>query len=142
MKIRVTVDGTVMQAKPGERLVDFLNRMGTKIPQVCYHPQTWPIQTCDHASSGRWKTGEGVCDRDRVRHGVATNSAGARAAQGEAFDRILGNHMLYWHICDNNNGNCTVHNTTRLLAVEHQRTPSSKKPYEVDLDQSVLFGRS
>jgi hypothetical protein len=39
-------------------------------------------------------------------------SSRADAAQREAFDRILGNHMLYCTVCDNNNGNCTVHNTT------------------------------
>ena len=47
---------------------------------------------------------------------VVTNSLGAVAAQREAFDRILGNHLLYCTVCDNNNGNCTVHNTTKMLA--------------------------
>jgi predicted molibdopterin-dependent oxidoreductase YjgC len=50
---------------------------------------------------------------------VSTKSAKAAAAQVEAFDRILSNHMLYCTVCDNNNGNCTVHNTTKMLAIEH-----------------------
>ena len=50
---------------------------------------------------------------------VSTASARAHAAQVEAFDRILSNHLLYCTVCDNNNGNCTVHNTTKLLAIEH-----------------------
>ena len=46
--------------------------------------------------------------------------------------------------------NCTVHNTTKLLAVEHQRIPFRSKPYEVDdsnpfyrydPDQCILCGR-
>src|SRR5260221_1676683 len=81
---------------------------------------------------------------------IATNSARASAAQKEAFDRILGNHMLYCTVCDNNNGNCTVHNTTKLLAVEHQKIPFKEKPYEVDMtnpfyrydpQQCILCGR-
>ena len=40
--------------------------------------------------------------------------------------------MLYCTVCDNNNGNCTVHNTTKLMAVEHQKIPFKTKPYEVD----------
>ena len=58
--------------------------------------------------------------------------------------------MLYCTVCDNNNGNCTVHNTTKLLAVEHQEIPFKPKPYEVDKtnpfyrydpDQCILCGR-
>ena len=59
-------------------------------------------------------------------------SAAASAAQREAFDRILENHLLYCTVCDNNNGNCTIHNTTKMLAVEHQQIPFKPKPYEVD----------
>jgi len=81
---------------------------------------------------------------------VSTKSAKALAAQVEAFDRILSNHLLYCTVCDNNNGNCTVHNTTKLLAIEHQRIPFRSKPYEVDNtnpfyrydpDQCILCGR-
>jgi|ERR1035438_2575605 hypothetical protein len=33
-------------------------------------------------------------------------------------------------VCDNNNGTCTVPNTTKLFAVEHQRDPFQEKPYQ------------
>ncbi len=81
---------------------------------------------------------------------VETESARAQTAQREAFDRILGNHVLYCTVCDNNNGNCTVHNTTKLLAVEHQRFPFGRSPtrwtrrnpfYRYDPDQCILCGR-
>jgi len=81
---------------------------------------------------------------------VSTKSDLARQAQTEAFDRILSNHQLYCTVCDNSNGNCTVHNTTKLLAIEHQSIPYSPKPYEVDNsnpfyrydpDQCILCGR-
>jgi hypothetical protein len=63
---------------------------------------------------------------------ISTKAAKAEAAQVEAFDRILSNHMLYCTVCDNNNGNCVVHNTTKLLAIEHQQIPFRTKSYEVD----------
>jgi formate dehydrogenase major subunit len=81
---------------------------------------------------------------------VSTASARASAAQVEAFDRILSNHLLYCTVCDNNNGNCTVHNTVKLLAIEHQKIPFRSKPYAVDdsnpfyrydPDQCILCGR-
>ncbi|MGC2496948.1 MAG: 4Fe-4S binding protein, partial [Acidobacteriaceae bacterium] len=46
---------------------------------------------------------------------------------------------LYCTVCDNNNGDCEVHNTTKLLAVEHQNIPFQPKPYEID--QSNPFYR-
>ena len=81
---------------------------------------------------------------------ISTKSAKATAAQVEAFDHILSNHVLYCTVCDNNNGNCTVHNTTKLLAIEHQGIPFRSKPYKVDNtnpfyrydpDQCILCGR-
>ena len=45
--ISVTIDGVAREARVGERLIDVLNRTGSKVPQVCYHPQLGPIQTCD-----------------------------------------------------------------------------------------------
>ena len=72
------------------------------------------------------------------------------AAQREAFDRILENHQLYCTVCDNNNGNCTVHNTTHDLGVKHQVREYREKPYvqdhsnpfyRYDPDQCILCGR-
>ncbi len=151
MSFSVTIDGLAKEAKAGERLIDLLNRAGAKVPQVCYHPQLGPIQTCDTCmveADGRLVRACATV----VSAGIAlsTKSARADAAQREAFDRILGNHMLYCTVCDNNNGNCTVHNTTKLLAVEHQKISFRPKPYPVDAsnpfyrydpDQCILCGR-
>jgi formate dehydrogenase major subunit len=43
----ITVDGLVQEATTDERLIDVINRTSSEIPQVCYHPQLGPIQTCD-----------------------------------------------------------------------------------------------
>ena len=42
-----TINGRQQAIQPGERLIDLINRCGIEIPQVCYHPQLGPIQTCD-----------------------------------------------------------------------------------------------
>ncbi len=149
--IRVTIDGVVQETTSGERLIDVINRAGVKISQVCYHPQLCPIQTCDTCMV--------ETNGQLVRACATTASAGmeiftksekAAAAQREAFDRILSNHVLYCTVCDNNNGNCTIHNTERLLGIEHQPIPYHSKPYEedhtnpfyrYDPQQCILCGR-
>ena len=47
MSFTLTIDGSVTESKADERLVDLINRVGGKLPQVCYHPQLGPIQSCD-----------------------------------------------------------------------------------------------
>src|SRR5258708_12951553 len=125
MSINIKVDGTDMVAAPEERLVDLLNRIGTNIPQVCYHPQLGPIQTCDTCmveADGKLVRACATLVGEGMK--VSTKSARAMAAQREAFDQILGNHMLYCTVCDNNNRNCTVPNPTNHLPLHHQHVPS------------------
>ena len=150
-EVGVVIDGSSHSAHPGERLVDLVNRVGVKLAQVCYHPQLGPIQTCDTCMveiNGQLVRACATTISEGM--SVSTVSPKAHAAQQEAFDRILSNHMLYCTVCDNNNGNCTVHNTTKLLAIEHQQIPFQTKPYEVDNtnpfyrydpDQCLLCGR-
>src|ERR1700687_2785587 len=126
--ITVTIDGVVQEAMSGERLIDVINRSGVKIAQVCYHPQLGPIQTC--ATCMVETNGQLVrACATNVSEGmkVSTKSEKAGAAQREAFDRILSNHVLYCTVCDNNNGNCTVHNTERLLGIEHHPIRSEER---------------
>src|SRR6202000_3286286 len=149
--MKIQINGSPCEASEGERLVDVINRVTKTLPQVCYQPQLGPIQTCDTCLveiNGMLARACGT--KVSAEMEVLTESARARAAQNEAFDRILGNHQLYCTVCDNNNGNCTVHNTTRLLQVEHQKTPYRPKPYQADYsnpfyrydpDQCILCGR-
>src|ERR1700757_3499407 len=151
MPTKLTLDGRVIEAEDSELLIDLLIRRGAKVPSVCYHHQLGPIETCDtclvEINGGlvracATKVADGMT--------IETKSARADSAQREAFDRLLENHLLYCTVCDNNNGNCTMHNTTKMLQVEHQKIPFKPKPYEVDTtgpfyiynpDQCVLCGR-
>ncbi|HVJ04478.1 MAG TPA: formate dehydrogenase subunit alpha [Candidatus Saccharimonadales bacterium] len=147
----ISVDGLNCEAYEGELLIEAINRAGRELAQVCYHPQLGPIQTCDTCMvelNGTLVRACGTKAEPGAR--VLTATPAAKTAQGEAFDVILGNHLLYCTVCDNNNGNCTVHNTTHLLNVEHQKTPFKSKRYAVDEsnpfyrydpDQCILCGR-
>ncbi|MFC5848202.1 formate dehydrogenase subunit alpha [Deinococcus petrolearius] len=147
----VVIDGAPFQAWEGEPLIDAVNRAQIKLAQVCYHPQLGPLQTCDTCAVEI----DGVVGRacgTRVAPGmtVRTQTLAARAAQRDAYDRIVGNHDLYCTVCDNNNGNCVVHNTLGLLGIDHQTRPFQPKGYgkdesnpfyRYDPDQCILCGR-
>jgi len=147
----ILINGSRKEAAEGERLIDVILRSGVELPHVCYHAQLGPIQTCDTCLVD--------IDGELVRAcatsvspdmSVRTATDRAQAARTEAFDRILSNHLLYCTVCDNNNGNCVVHNTTKMMAIDHQNLPFQTKPYQVDYtnpfyrydpDQCILCGR-
>jgi formate dehydrogenase major subunit len=149
--VEIRIDGATVQAYEDELLLEAVLR-GTEIPHVCYHSALMgPIQTCDTCLveiDGKLVRSCGT----KVTPGlnVAVTSARATEARAAAFDVILGNHMLYCTVCDNNNENCTVHNTALALKVEHQKHPYKPKPYPVDMSnpfyrydpsQCILCGR-
>src|SRR5262249_58282302 len=92
----VHVDGELREAARDERLIDLLNRCGVHVPQVCYHPQLGPIQTCDTCLVEVDGALVRACATE-ARGGmvVATGSPAAKRAQHAAFDPILGNHPPY-----------------------------------------------
>src|SRR5580692_320090 len=153
---QLTIDGLEVPGHAGELLIDLLNRRTAvnaqkAVPQVCYVPQMGPIQSCDTCMVEV----DGALVRACATHvtpnmTVATEGERVDIAQREAFDRILQNHQLYCTVCDNNNQNCTIHNTTAELDVKHQSRPYMSKPYEKDMsnafyrydpDQCILCGR-
>lgn len=148
---QIQVNGQAIDAVDGERLIDAINRASIEVPHVCYHPRLGPIQTCDTCMvEVNGELARACVSKAVAGMTVVTESTRAHAAQTEAFDRILGNHLLYCTVCDNNNQDCTVHNTTGMLKIEHQKYPYKPKPYEVDYsnpfyrydpDQCILCGR-
>jgi formate dehydrogenase major subunit len=147
----LTIDGAAHPIAGEKYLVDVLNAAGRVVPQVCYHQQLGPIQTCDTCMvEVNGELVRACATKPVAGMAVVTESQRVDVAQREAFDRILGNHLLYCTVCDNNNGNCTVHNTTHQLGVVHQARPYKAKPYSkdesnpfyrYDPDQCILCGR-
>lgn len=152
----ILVNGQTVPAAEGELLVEVLNRAAAEdnkrsVPQVCYHHMMGPIQTCDTCMVELDGKLVRACATE-IRPGmhVLSTSALADRAQREGMDRILQNHDLYCTVCDNNNGNCTVHNTVSEMRVIHQQRPFLHKPFEqdhsnpfyrYDPDQCILCGR-
>ncbi|HYZ73199.1 MAG TPA: molybdopterin-dependent oxidoreductase, partial [Chthoniobacterales bacterium] len=132
--MEISIDGQSVAARKGELLVDAILRE-KEIPHICYHsPLMGPIQTCDTCLvevDGNLVRSCGTNVTSGMN--VVTDSKRAQDARAEAFDVILGNHMLYCTVCDNNNENCRVHNTALALNVQHQQHPFKPKPYEVDM---------
>jgi formate dehydrogenase major subunit len=153
LDVPIMLDGATVPATRGELLIEAINRAMPErhLAQVCYHPQLGPIETCDTCMvEVNGKLVRACATQVAAEMNVLTASSRAESAQREAFDRILKNHDLYCTVCDNSNGNCTVHNTTEHLRVDHQSEPFTPKPYpqdhsnpfyRYDPSQCILCGR-
>ncbi|WP_443090462.1 formate dehydrogenase subunit alpha [Bacillus velezensis] len=126
--IRVKIDGTEYEAPEGSKILDILNQNGIEIPQICHVPEVDPIQTCDTCIvevNGKLQRSCSTAAENGM--SISLTSGRVKEAQTEAMDRLLENHLLYCTVCDNNNGNCTLHNTAELMGIEHQKYPYTPK---------------
>ncbi|GED25376.1 formate dehydrogenase subunit alpha [Brevibacillus agri] len=150
-KVKFELNNVKHEAEEGTRILDYLLQHDIEHPHICYSPILGPVQTCDTCMcevDGKIMRACSTPIADGMK--ILTSSERAKGAQTEAMDRILENHMLYCTVCDNNNGNCRVHNTAELLEIDHQTRPFRGKNYEVDMshpfyrydpDQCILCGR-
>lgn len=141
--IQVMIDGNLYTAEEGSTIIQIINKNKIEHPQICYIPDVVdPIQTCDTCiveADGKLVRSCSTVATDGMN--IQLKSTDAKAAQTEAMDRILENHLLYCTVCDNNNGNCKVHNTAEMLEIEHQKYPYTPKVDKSEVDMSHPFYR-
>ncbi|MCH4827129.1 formate dehydrogenase subunit alpha [Planococcus halocryophilus] len=138
----IKINGSLTEFEQGKTILQVLNEQKILHPQICYMPELDPIETCDtcivevDGKLVRSCSTTAVAGMD-----VQLTSPRAKEAQTEAMDRILENHLLYCTVCDNNNGNCKVHNTVDMMEVEHQKYPFEPKCTVDEVDLTNPFYR-
>lgn len=147
----IVLDGQSLTGPSDQPLIDFLIANGVDLPHVCYLGALGPIQTCDTC----WVEVDGELQRactltssDGMR--ITSDSERAKNARHEGMHRVLAKHELYCTLCENNTGDCQLHNTFAAMDIPIQRYPFQRKPYDKDMsspfytydpDQCILCGR-
>lgn len=138
-------------AEPETTILELFISMGVEIPHVCYQPNLGKIETCDSCivkADGKYVR---ACST-KIEEGIRIDSLSreVKERQTEAVNRMLHNHELYCTVCENNNGDCALHNSVKELQINKLKYPFERKPYEVDEsnpfyrydpDQCILCGR-
>ncbi|HZG85352.1 formate dehydrogenase subunit alpha [Paenibacillus sp.] len=145
------LNGSAIPFAAGQSILEAAKRHGEYIPHICYHDNLGAIQSCDTCFvEADGQLVRSCATQAKPNMTVESKSARAKAAQSEAMERILTNHELYCTVCDNNNGNCVVHNTAEYFEIGHQKYEFKPKPYPPDNshpmyryepDQCILCGR-
>ncbi len=150
-QLEIILNGHRVKARDGQTVLEAALSEGVEIPHVCFQPNLGPIETCDTCIVKAGDRFVRACS-GKVEDGlyIDTLSEGVKERQREAASRILHNHELYCTVCENNNGDCPVHNAVKSLRIDKQKYPFEKKPYEIDdsnpfyvydPNQCILCGR-
>jgi formate dehydrogenase major subunit len=147
----VVIDGVERQLQPNERLIDAFTRFGLELPHVCYLKTLGPLQTCDTCLvEVNGQLVRACATTVNAGDVVQTASPKAKQAREEGMDRLLAKHELYCSVCENNTGDCELHNTFAAMNIAIQRYPYTRKAdrkdesnafYTYDPDQCILCGR-
>ena len=140
--VTVTVNGTEIQARPGELLIDAAERTGTYIPRFCYHSRMKPVGMCRmclvEVDAGRGPALQPSC-MIPVADGmvVDTESDATKKAQDGVLEFLLINHPLDCPVCDKG-GECPLQDQTIAYGPGESRFVEEKRHYEKPLPISDL----
>ncbi|MGH9169910.1 MAG: NADH-quinone oxidoreductase subunit NuoG [Acidimicrobiales bacterium] len=110
--VAIVVDGVPFTARPGELIIEAVERAGVYIPRFCYHPRMKPVGMCRmclvEVSGPRGATLQPACFM-AVSEGqeISTDSKVTRKAQEGMLEFLLVNHPLDCPVCDKG-GECPL----------------------------------
>ena len=131
MALKVLVDNREMVAEEGESILSLLKRNGIYIPHICYNEGLTPLQSCDSCMvEVNGKLVRACSTKVLERANISVNSPRALSARKSAITRVLRYHKLYCSVCENNNGDCVLHEAVIKTGISSQKY--TEKPYPLD----------
>ena len=140
--VTITVDGTQIEARPGELVIAAAERAGVYIPRFCYHPRMRPVGMCRmclvEVSGPRGMTLQPACFIP-VAEGqeVVTTSEKVKKAQDGVLEFLLINHPLDCPVCDKG-GECPLQDQTLTFGPGETRFVEEKRHWEKPIALSDL----
>lgn len=125
----ISVDGKIIEANKGETILEVLKRNGIYIPHICYNEGLSPIESCDTCLVEVNGYLVRACST-KVEDGMKISVNKAKETRKIAIDRLTRYHKLYCSVCENNNGDCQLHEAVIRLGINSQKYV--EKPYPID----------
>jgi NADH-quinone oxidoreductase subunit G len=145
--LTVTLDGTPIEANPGELLIAAAERHGTFIPRFCWHPRMKEVGMCRmclvEVSGPRGMSLQPACMQPCAEGMVVdTKSEIVKKAQDGILEFLLVNHPLDCPVCDKG-GECPLQDQTLTFGPGESRFVEEKRHYEkpIAISDLVLLDR-
>ncbi len=133
-EVTVTINGTEVEARPGEMLIAAADRAGVHIPRFCYHERMSSVGMCRMClvdiDTGRGPMLQPSC-MVPVSEGmvVDTESEDTKRAQEGILEFLLVNHPLDCPICDQG-GECDLQDQAMAYGRDGSRYAENKRAVE------------
>ncbi|MHB8440405.1 MAG: NADH-quinone oxidoreductase subunit NuoG, partial [Acidimicrobiales bacterium] len=145
--VKITLDGTEVEAATGQFLIAAAEEAGVFIPRFCYHPRMKPVGMCRmclvEVSGPRGATLQPACYVP-VTEGmeVVTTSDKVKKAQDGVLEFLLVNHPLDCPVCDKG-GECPLQDQTLAYGPGESRFIEEKRHWAkpIALSELVLLDR-
>ncbi len=147
----IFIDKKAFNVENGKTILEAMTENNIDITHVCYNPALGPIESCDTCivkANGKYVRSCSTKIEDNM--DIIYKSDDVHSRQLEAVNRLLTRHNLHCTVCENNNGDCALHNAIGELNLKNQKYPFEKKGYEpdnsnpfyrYDPDECILCGR-
>ena len=145
--VRLTIDGTEIEAAAGELLIKAAEDSGTYVPRFCWHPRMNPVGMCRmclvELETPRGRLIIPSCMQP-VSDGmvVYAESEAARKAQEGVLEFLLLNHPLDCPVCDKG-GECPLQDQTMSYGPGESRFVEEKRHFAkpIPISDLVLLDR-
>jgi NADH-quinone oxidoreductase subunit G len=146
-ELRVTIDGRLVAARPGEMVIEAAERAGTYIPRFCYHPRMSSVGVCRmclvEIEGPRGATLQPACFV-AVSEGMTIETATdkVKKAQDGVLEFLLANHPLDCPVCDKG-GECPLQDQTLTHGSGETRFVEEKRHFAkpIEIGALVLLDR-
>ena len=138
--VSLTIDGVQVQAAEGTTILEAAERLGIRIPRLCYHPDLSLAGSCrvcivDVKDMGHYMA---ACS-SQVWEGmeVQTNSPAIRQARRDIVELLLDNHPTDCQTCDRD-GHCELQNLAYAMGVRARHFEGRRKRFPIELSSASV----
>ncbi len=134
MLLTIEINGQQVSAKRGETILTVLNRIGVKVPTLCFFGSLSPTGSCRMCVvevEGLTHLVPACSHQVEEWMQIHTHSPRVLKARKALVELLLANHPDDCLYCDRN-GSCELQDLSEELQVRERRYPSSHKPVQID----------
>jgi iron-only hydrogenase group A len=140
-KITIYINGKEYKVEPGQTIMQAADKLGFKIPRLCYHPKLSIEGACrvcivevegqrNYVASCAFPVSDGMK--------IKTNSEELRRARRDIIELILDNHPMDCHVCERD-GNCELQRLASSMGIRARHFAGERKRYEKDLSGQAVI---
>ena len=139
--ITIYINDKEYKVEPGQTVMQAADKLGFKIPRLCYHPKLSIEGACrvcivevegqrNYVASCAFPVSDGMK--------IKTNTHELRRARRDIVELIIDNHPMDCHVCERD-GNCELQRLAASMGIRARHFAGERKRYDKDLSGEAVI---